>query len=187
MGCPTSNDRFSSARGLLDFGFANYQSVMPPKIDAELSPVPVLRGVEDSIMPSYGEPARLVIEKGQEDKLKQEITLVTDIEAPVLKGQVVGKVQVLVDGKIAGEYNLTASEDIARMTFPKAFLKLGKSMLRMNRAEKPAVFEKAGSASEAATESEKAAEDVPDAEPCVCGMDKCYCEEIGDICGCTKK
>lgn len=184
MGCPTSNDRFASARGLLDFGFANYQAVSPPKIDAELTPVSVLRGVEDSVMPTYSEPAKLVIEKGQENMLTQEIMLVPDLEAPVLEGQVVGKVQVLVSGSLAGEYNLTASREIARMTFTKAFAKLGKSMLRMSRAEKPAAKKAADTATKAVTE----AVTVPDeaAEPCVCGMDKCYCKQIGDICGCTK-
>lgn len=185
MGCPTSNDRFASARGLLDFGFANYQAVTPPAVDAELTPVPVLRGVEDSVMPTAGTPQELIIEKGQEDTIKQEITLVSDIEAPVVKGQVIGKVQVLVDGVIAGEYNLTAADEIERMTFGRAFIKLGKSMLRMNRAEKPAaVHQPAATAGE--TES-AASEAAPEQSVCTCEPDKCYCEEIGDICGCTKK
>lgn len=188
MGCPTSNDRFASARGLLDFGFANYQAVTPQKIDAELTPVSVLRGVEDSVMPTYSEPAKLVIEKGQENMLTQEITLVPNLEAPVLKGQVVGKVQVLVSGELAGEYNLTASQEIVRMTFPRAFLKLGKSMLRMNRTEKPDTKKADAAATKGETKTGDGSEAIPPEtmEPCVCGMDKCYCKQIGDICGCTR-
>lgn len=186
MGCPTSNDRFSSARGLLDFGFANYQAIAPPKIDDQLTPVQVFRGVEESVMPVYGEPAKLVIEKGQEDSLKQEITLVADLEAPVVKGQIVGKVEVLVNGELAGEYNLTAGGGVDRMTFPRAFMKLAKAMLKMNRSDS-AMAKKTEQSPDPGTKPETGEIPTETAEPCVCGMDKCYCEQIGDICGCTKK
>jgi D-alanyl-D-alanine carboxypeptidase (penicillin-binding protein 5/6) len=33
MGCVTSDDRFNSARSLLDYGFANYTVIPPPPID----------------------------------------------------------------------------------------------------------------------------------------------------------
>lgn len=201
MGCPTSNDRFASARGLLDFGFANYQSIAPPPIDGELAPVRVLRGVEESVMPIYDDPGKFVVEKGQEDMLKQEITLVPDLEAPVSKNQVVGKVQVLVNGELTGEYELRAQNEIARMTFPKAFVKLMHAMLRMNRAANPesaqktpdkagekladkATSDKENGAGTAGPETEAQPPETEDI--CICGKDKCYCKEIGDICGCTR-
>ncbi len=198
MGCPTSNDRFASARGLLDFGFANYQSIAPPKLDKELTPVPVLRGVEESVMPIYDDPGKFVIEKGQEKQLVQEVTLVEDLEAPVITGQVVGKVQVLVNGEIQGQYDLKAGCEVARMTFGKAFGKLFKSMLRMGHDESSAkikehsttIDEKSDTKAEASesTKEKTAEKEQPSAEdPCPCGMDKCYCKQIGDICGCTKK
>jgi len=189
MGCPTSNDRFALARGLLDFGFANYESVTPPPIDDKLKPVKILRGVEESVMPRPRGVGAFVIEKGQKENLTQEITLIPDIEAPVEAGQVVGKAQVLVNGELMGEYSLVASEDVARMTFPKAFNKLVRAMLKMNRAAPVRTMPVPGAGGQPQPEGaggESAAE-PEGAEPCSCGEDKCYCAQIGDICGCTRK
>ena len=133
MGSPNSEARFSAARGLLDYGFANYTSVEPPPITDQLTPVRVLRGVEDSVMPVYQAPGSYVIEKGQEDKLEQVITLAQDVEAPVYMGQVLGRVDVLVDGSVAGSYPLRAAASVDRMTFSRAFGILLRSALTMNR------------------------------------------------------
>jgi D-alanyl-D-alanine carboxypeptidase (penicillin-binding protein 5/6) len=178
MGSPTSNERFASARGLLDFGFANYQSTVPPPVDDSLSPVPVLRGVEGSVMPVYEDPGQFVIEKGKEDEIVQEVTLVEDLEAPVLEGQIVGKVQVLVNGELAGDYDLKAAKGIDRMTFGKAFLMLAERMLRTNRGpqHKPAPK----------TATPATTGEMQHSPECTCEEGKCHCEAIGDICGCTK-
>ncbi len=185
MGAPSSNDRFASARGLLDFGFSNYQSAEPPPVDGELTPVPVLRGVSESVMPTYNDPGRFIIEKGGEDKITQQVTLAEDVEAPVLSGQILGEVQVMVDGEVVGAYHLTAANDVERMTFGRAFGKLLGHMLRTGR-NGDANMEHGGdhTASPPATEGAVTPEHSPE---CTCEEGKCYCDEIGDICGCTKK
>lgn len=197
MGCPTSNDRFASARGLLDFGFANYESVTPPPLDDTLTPVKVLRGVSGSVTPKSKESKVFVVEKGKKEQLKQEVTLIPDIEAPVDAGQILGKVEVLLDGELMGAYDLVASEDVARMTFSKAFNILISSALKMNRkAQQPKHELKLGenpdvpgeASSNGVKSSVPGAESAPESnEPCPCGEEKCYCKEIGDICGCTRK
>ena len=187
MGCPTSNDRFSFARGLLDFGFANYESLTPPPIDDKLRPVKVLRGVEESVLPQVRDAGAFVIEKGQKENLTQEVTLISDIEAPVLAGQVLGKVQILVNGELMGEYNLVASQDIARMTFTKAFQKLLRAMLKMNRDAKPAPMPKIISETPPENTGGEPAAETETETVCTCGIDKCYCAKIGDICGCTRE
>ena len=74
MGAPNSDSRFAAARGLLDYGFANYVSVTPPSIADRLTPVKVLHGVKDSVMPVYTSPGSIVVEKELEDKIEQVIT-----------------------------------------------------------------------------------------------------------------
>lgn len=180
MGCSTSDDRFASARGLLDFGFANYVSLTPPSIAPQLTPVPVLRGVEQSVSVDFNEPGSFVIEKGAEDALTQEITLADNVEAPVDAGQLLGKVEVVVSGEVVGSYNLFAATAVERMTIDKAFATLLREMLRMKGAEKPPEPDPAGEG----TAGESAPEPIMPA--CTCTEDECYCEEIGDVCGCTK-
>lgn len=132
MGAPNSDSRFAAARGLLDYGFANYVSVTPPSIADRLTPVKVLHGVKDSVMPVYTSPGNIVVEKELEDKIEQVITLAEDVQAPVAMGQVLGTVEIMVDGAVVGSYPLKAGEEIERMTFPRAFAILLKSVLQLH-------------------------------------------------------
>ncbi|MCL2857144.1 MAG: D-alanyl-D-alanine carboxypeptidase [Oscillospiraceae bacterium] len=131
MGSPTSDARFAAARGLLDFGFAHYISVTPPPIDSQLVPVRVLRGVQDSVMPVLEAPRSYVVEKGQADLIEQVVTLAEDVQAPVYEGQVLGTVEVMVDGSLVGSYPLKAMDSVERMTFTRAFGILVRSALTM--------------------------------------------------------
>jgi D-alanyl-D-alanine carboxypeptidase (penicillin-binding protein 5/6) len=133
MNSPNSDSRFSAARGLLDFGFANYTSVTPPPIQEQLTPVRVLRGVADTVLPVHESSGSYVVEKGQSDKIEQTVTLSKDVEAPVYAGQVIGTVEVFVDGALLGTYPLRAGQSVDRMTFPRAFGILARSAVAMNR------------------------------------------------------
>ena len=133
MGSPNSDARFSAARALLDHGFANYTSVIPPPIADQLTPVRVLRGVEQSVMPVFEAPGSYVVEKGQADKIEQVVTLAEDVEAPIYTGQTLGRVDVMVDGSLAGSYPLRAANSVDRMTFARALGILVHAALSMNR------------------------------------------------------
>ena len=121
MGCPTSDQRFAAARSLLDHAFANYTRAVPAPIDDQLQPVKVLRGVKGSITPTYQPPNGFVVDKTHKDNLQQQIELVENLEAPVEKGQKIGRVLVSVEGEMIGEYPLLAGESIKRMNFFTAF------------------------------------------------------------------
>ena len=49
LGAPTSKERFAAARGLLDYGFANYAAVKPISAGGEAERIPVLKGKEDTL------------------------------------------------------------------------------------------------------------------------------------------
>jgi len=132
MGCNTSDERFAGARGLLDYGFANYMSMTPPPVDDQLVPVKVLRGTQPHVLPVYDPPSSIVVEKISEESITQQVTLAEDVQAPIEAGQVLGMVEVLVDGKVVGSYPLKAAASVEAMTFPNAFKALTHSLLKMN-------------------------------------------------------
>jgi D-alanyl-D-alanine carboxypeptidase (penicillin-binding protein 5/6) len=133
MGCVTSDDRFNAARSLLDYGFANYTTTTPPSIDEQLRPVRVLKGVDEEIAVTYDAPGNFVVNKAAKDAITQEVTLAEDVEAPVLEGQVLGKVEVLVEGAVVATYDLKAAEAMDRITVFRAFGKLIEALFRLNR------------------------------------------------------
>ncbi|MDF2568225.1 MAG: serine-type D-Ala-D-Ala carboxypeptidase, partial [Oscillospiraceae bacterium] len=128
MGSKTSDERFASARKLLDYGFSNY-SLFKIEIDKnQLLPVKVLRGIKNNVKINASAPKGVVIEKGKEKDIEQKVTLVSDVEAPVEKNQVVGKLNITLGGKSLGEYNIMTTESVSRMSFGVAFKKLLRSL-----------------------------------------------------------
>lgn len=128
LGSPTSAERFSSARGLLDYGFANYMRAPLPALE-ELGPVKVTRGVEDHVGVNMQQPESVIIRSGQQVKLTQEPTLTEEVEAPVEAGQKLGSVTVKMDGETLLEYDLVAASAIQRMTILKGLEMLLSSLL----------------------------------------------------------
>jgi D-alanyl-D-alanine carboxypeptidase (penicillin-binding protein 5/6) len=75
-------------------------------------------------MPSIPDFKPILIEKGNKDKIEQNIELPVDVEAPVEKGQIIGKVIFKLNDEKIGEYSLVSEEEIPRLTFTEAFLRI---------------------------------------------------------------
>lgn len=117
MGSDNSNDRFEGAKTLLNWGFANFSTVSPQVDEGLVTNVKVIKGLYEEIQPQVPQVGKLLIPKGKEDQLKQEVRMSVTVEAPVEKGQVLGQVVFSLDGELLGEYSITAPEEVRKMTF----------------------------------------------------------------------
>jgi len=117
LGSGNSDDRFETAKRLLNWGFANFATVTPQIAPALLTPVRVLRGAEQWITPTPPTAMPILVPKGSEGDLQQSVDLAVDVQAPVEAGQVLGKVTITLDGETLGEYPLVAPEAVARLDF----------------------------------------------------------------------
>ncbi|MDR3345049.1 MAG: D-alanyl-D-alanine carboxypeptidase [Oscillospiraceae bacterium] len=124
MGSPTSDERFDGAKALLNWGFANFAALTPKLDPALVPPVKVLRGTAEAITPILPQLDPVVLKKGEEGKLKQEIQLALDVQAPVEQGQALGKVIYSLDGVTLAEYPLAAPDAVGKMTFGEMFMRL---------------------------------------------------------------
>ncbi|WP_026475897.1 D-alanyl-D-alanine carboxypeptidase family protein [Alkaliphilus transvaalensis] len=114
MGAPTSPIRFSESTKLLDYGFANYNTVEVVKEDSVVGTVPVQKGKGLELNAVAKEDLALLVKKGEEGKVEKEIILPQFVQAPVMKGEKIGEVIVTVDGKEEGRVDLVAQEDAER-------------------------------------------------------------------------
>lgn len=129
LGCSTTDERFGGARKMLDYGFANYSIYTPQVDDSQLHAIPVLHGVEESVSPQIPLVEPLLLKKGQEKGVTTTVTLAEDLEAPVLKGQVVGEITIQVDGKDMAKTPIQAETEVAAMTIGTAFSWLWDALL----------------------------------------------------------
>lgn len=121
---PTSNDRFADAKTMLDWGFASFESVAPDLDKAAFHPVPVRRGIVQSVKVQPPKLQSLLLKTGEKEKLQTTVELAGDVFAPVEKGQQLGTLSVLLDGKTLAEYPLCAACDVRARTLWDAFLRL---------------------------------------------------------------
>ena len=118
LGSGNSNDRFDTAKRMLNWGFANYSTVTPEIDPTLITPVRVLRGAEQFIQPVLPAAMPILVPRGSESELRHSIDLAVDVQAPVEAGQILGMVTLTIDGETLGEYPLTAPADIAAATWP---------------------------------------------------------------------
>ncbi len=129
MGSATSDERFASARKLLDYGFGNF-TVYTPQVDqTQLLPVKVLRGVESGVAVEAPELSSVVVQKGKEKEITQSLTMVEDVQAPVEKGQVVGKITVSMGEEKLGEYPVKTVSAVKKLDIWTALGRLWTALL----------------------------------------------------------
>ncbi len=130
LGAENRDDQFGTAKVLLDYGFANYTIAAVPSIDGELAPIKIAGGVKESIGVKYEAPKGLVLKKGTEKELVQEIEIAQKLKAPVEEGAEVGKVTIKAGEEVLGEYKLYAAESVGKMSFFRAFTLLYGELLK---------------------------------------------------------
>lgn len=124
LGCATTDERFGGARKMLDYGFANY-SLYTPKIDpTALKPLRVLHGVKETVPLVADDVLPMLIKKGQDKSAATVMEISENVEAPVSKGQIIGKITLTFDGKEVASYSVRAAEDVKKMKLGNALAKL---------------------------------------------------------------
>ena len=124
MGSENSSDRFEGAKAMLNWGFANYSSITPQVDKKLIADVNIVLGEERKITPQIPSVMSVLIPKGRENDIVQNVELVAEVEAPVESNQTLGTVTVSLDGEVLGKYNLTSPHYVDRLSFKTVFCRL---------------------------------------------------------------
>ena len=118
LGTPVSQTRFDEARAMLDYGFANYQRIIiANKGDLLGESLPIHGGAADTVELALGSGLSMLLKNGQQSGLKMELALPEYADAPVAKGDILGMVNVLLDGQVIAKLNCVAAVDVPRPGF----------------------------------------------------------------------
>ena len=113
---PTSAQRFAGAQALLNYGFASY-GLAEIQTPGDLSPIPVRLGAEKAVTARLEGETALLAEKEKLGTLETELTMETELSAPVAEGQEVGRLTVTSGGETLAEFPLVADRAVARLTY----------------------------------------------------------------------
>lgn len=117
----TSDLRFSAAKALLNYGFANYELANPDIGSEALLSVDVTGGTKRTVDLDFTKQNRLLTEKGRGGDIEVKLELEQSVAAPVEKGQVLGKAEFLLDGQVILQRELYAADTVDKKTFGFCF------------------------------------------------------------------
>ena len=114
MKAPTSKDRFSCARKLLDYGFSNYKYELLCTQNDFVREIDVQKGTKNKIRVIYDNSIGKITKKNETDQIDTIVEMKESIIAPVEKGEILGKVKFMRGEKTIAEVNLIAEEQIKK-------------------------------------------------------------------------
>ena len=112
MGAPTPDDRIQASRTLLEYGFRFFETHTLFKSDTAISTARVFAGEERELKFGLMKDATVTIPRRQKKKLKYEYIIDRQLTAPVKKNEIIGFMNVTLDGEVIKTYKLSALENI---------------------------------------------------------------------------
>jgi D-alanyl-D-alanine carboxypeptidase (penicillin-binding protein 5/6) len=136
LGDTDSNTRFAETRKLLDYGFANFQVLNIDKKNAVIKgkEAVIKKGIKTRVKVTFKQDVSLLVKLGEADRVTRDFRLLTNLSAPVNKGQKVGIVAYLVDGKQVGQADVVAVETVKKASFIRLFFRMIGSWFGMGKS-----------------------------------------------------
>ncbi|ENU94307.1 hypothetical protein F892_02419 [Acinetobacter vivianii] len=117
FGTPSMNERANQTRTLLAWGFSNFETANVQPANQVLAKAKVWFGKQDDVQIGLAENFNVTMPKGQADKIKTQLVVQPKLNAPLAKGQVVGKLVASLDGKVIAEKPLVALKPVEEAGF----------------------------------------------------------------------
>ena len=124
-GFDTKNDRSKESSKLLTWGLTNFDLIEIAKRNKPIEKIDVWHGKKDNVYGYVKNDIYKTIPKARKKNLKVSIIYEGPIKAPIKKDDILGKLKVVYQDELIGEYDLFAFEDVKKLN---VFSKLIKSI-----------------------------------------------------------
>jgi D-alanyl-D-alanine carboxypeptidase (penicillin-binding protein 5/6) len=112
LGAPTDAARATESQKLLNYGFQFFDSTLVYKQGQSINQLKVWKGSENQVAATVPNDLYLTLPKGEYASVKAVMSSTQPLIAPIKKGQVVGKVKFMLNGKVVDERQLVAADSI---------------------------------------------------------------------------
>ncbi|MGA4439906.1 D-alanyl-D-alanine carboxypeptidase family protein [Psychrobacter sp. KCTC 72983] len=117
MGTKSQQARADQSRELLNWGFGHFTTVTKAPAGQFVSKVPVWFGEADEVELATGDNLQILTSKTQKNKITTVVDIPESLEAPIKKGQEIGKMMAVIDGKAVASVPIIATNDVAQSGF----------------------------------------------------------------------
>lgn len=131
LGAKNNDERFGTAKKLLNFGFANYKTKTVSEKDINSVTLKVEGGTENSVVAVPSGSINCLISSNEDGDLTLDTACDGKVTAPIAKGQKLGSVTVKLKNKEIGQVDLVAETTVERLTFKKVLIFIIKSLFKL--------------------------------------------------------
>ena len=124
LGDKTTDERFSDAARLLDYGFGAFCAAAPQLPEELPRSVAVERGMKGEVGAVCVPEGKFLMKNGTQDQLRCEVQLPETVKAPVKEGQILGSVVYKCGSETLGTLPVTAAEGVEPVNFRDTFMLL---------------------------------------------------------------
>ncbi|WP_299185096.1 D-alanyl-D-alanine carboxypeptidase family protein [uncultured Psychrobacter sp.] len=117
MGTESPQARADQSRELLNWGFGHFTTVTKAPSNQFVSKLPVWFGEADEVELATGDTLQVLTTKTQKNKITTVVDIPESIEAPIKKGQKIGKMLAVIDGKAVASVPIVATTDLEQSGF----------------------------------------------------------------------
>lgn len=129
MGVENSKLRFTEAKRLLDYGFANYESITLGKKGDIVGSIPIEKGKKENLEIILDRDSCILLPKGKKSEIDKKLNYPEFLIAPIVQGSIVGELIIRVDGKEVDKIDLIAKTTIEKSNLGNILKKTWKSFL----------------------------------------------------------
>ena len=119
MGSTSEAQRAADSQALLNWGFRFFETHELYAAGKPVATQKIWKGQANELQLGVAEPLLVSMQRGQYAKLQPSMDVPRTLVAPVERGQAVGKVRVMLDGKLLAEAPLVALEEVPEAGFFK--------------------------------------------------------------------
>jgi D-alanyl-D-alanine carboxypeptidase (penicillin-binding protein 5/6) len=131
LSAPTTKVRFAEATKLMDYGFANYETVPILKKDQVIQgDIAISGGKEELINGVAPQDIGFLIKAGDSKEFEKEILLEEKIRAPLTKGQKVGTLNIRQGDKLMQSTDIVSDREIKKANVFDYFTKIFNNWVR---------------------------------------------------------
>lgn len=117
MGTKSQQARADQSRELLNWGFGHFTTVTKAPAGQFITKLPVWFGDADEVELVTGGNLQILTTKTQKNKITTVVDIPDSIEAPIKKGQQIGTMMAVMDGKAVASIPIVATTDVEQSGF----------------------------------------------------------------------
>jgi D-alanyl-D-alanine carboxypeptidase (penicillin-binding protein 5/6) len=112
LGAANDNARATESQKLLNYGYQFFDSHLVYKAGTTIATQKVWKGSESKLAATVFHDLYVTLPKGDYAHATAKVVSKQPLIAPVVKGQVIGSIQFIIDGKVVDEQTLVAAKEV---------------------------------------------------------------------------